>query len=413
MAKRERRADRLPDGWFKTFIEAYDIKTTDDIKNALADIVGGTIETMLQAELETDLGYAKHDVKNKATDNSRNGSSSKTLRSDLGEIEVDIPRDRDGEFEPKIVPKHQREIKGLDSQIISMYAKGMSSRDIAEHIESMYGAEISADTISRITDKILPDIKEWQNRPLKPLYSLMYFDAIHYPVRTEGAVRQRAVYIAIGVDMDGQRDVCGLWIGDAESSKYWLNCFTELKNRGVRDILICTVDGLNGFTEAIHAIYPKTDIQRCIVHQVRNAMRYVAWKELRAYTTDMKLIYQAPTEAAGLLELDRFEEKWGKKYPSALKSWRDNWIELSTFFKYTAPIRKLIYTTNRIENFNRSLRKTTKAKAAYPSDTALLKSLYLAIQDITANWGTINGWHEIFGQLNIHFGDRIKLGDYA
>ena len=224
MAKRERRADRLPEGWFKTFIEAYDIKTTDDIKNALADLVGGTVETMLQAELESDLGYAKNDSKNKATDNSRNGTSSKTLRSDLGEIEIDVPRDRDGEFEPKIVPKHQRDIKGLDSQIISMYGKGMSTRDIAKHIESLYGAEISADTISRITDKILPEIKEWQNRPLKPLYALMFFDAIHYPVRTEGMVCQRAVYIAIGVDMDGAREVCGLWIGESESSKYWLNC---------------------------------------------------------------------------------------------------------------------------------------------------------------------------------------------
>lgn len=205
--------------------------------------------------------------------------------------------------------KHQREIKGLDGQIISMYGKGKSTRDIAIHIESLYGAEISADTLSRITDNILPEIKKWQNRPLKPLYALMFFDAIHYPVRTEGMVRQRAVYIAICVDMDGDRDVCGLWICEAESNKYWLSCLNELQNRGVRDNLICTVDGLNGFTEAIHAVYPQTDIQRCIVHQVRNAMRYVSWKELRTYTADMKLIYQAATEEAGLLELDRFEEK--------------------------------------------------------------------------------------------------------
>lgn len=413
MAKRERRADRLPEGWFKTFIEAYDIKTTDDIRSALADLVGGTVESMMQAELEADLGYAKNDSKNKTTDNSRNGTSSKTLRSDLGEIEIDVPRDRDGEFEPKIVPKHQRDMKGLDSQIISMYGKGMSTRDIASHIESLYGAEISADTISKITDKILPEIKEWQNRPLKPLYALTFFDAIHYPVRTEGSVRQRAVYIAIGVDMDGGRDICGLWIGESESSKYWYACMNDLKSRGVRDILICSVDGLNGFDEAIHAVYPQADIQRCIVHQVRNSMRYVVWKDLRTYTADMKLIYNAPTEEAGLLELDRFEEKWGKKYPSALKSWRNNWCELSTFYKYPPAIRKMIYTTNRIENFNRSLRKTTKAKAAYPSDTALLKSLYLAIQDITVKWGRITGWHEMFGQLTLLFGDRIQPGDYA
>lgn len=413
MAKRERKSDRLPEGWLKGFIEAYNIKNTDDIKTALADLVGGTVETLLQAELEEDLGYAKHDSENKATDNSRNGSSSKTLRSEFGPVQVDVPRDRNGEFEPKIVPKYQRDIKGLDSQILSMYAKGMSTRDISSHIETLYGAEISADTISRITDKILPEIKEWQSRPLKPLYALMFFDAIHYPIRTEGMVRQRAVYIAIGVDMDGERDVCGLWIGESESSKYWFSCINELKSRGVRDILICSVDGLNGFNEAIRAVYPETDIQRCIVHQVRNSMRYVNWKDMKAYTTDMKRIYQAPTEQAGLLELDCFEEKWGKKYPAALKSWRNNWGELSTFYKYPPAIRKMIYTTNRIENFNRSLRKNTKSKSAYPSDTALLKSLYLAIQDITAKWGKITGWREMFSQLMIIFGDRIWPDDYT
>ncbi|MGI6545135.1 MAG: IS256 family transposase [Fastidiosipilaceae bacterium] len=412
MARRERKSDRLPEGWLQGFIEAYDIQTTDDIKEALKDLVGGTIETMMEAELETDLGYAKHDKENKKTNNSRNGSSSKTLRTEYGDVTIAVPRDRESEFEPKIVPKHQREIKGLDKQIISMYAKGMSTRDISAHIESLYGAEISAETISKITDKILPEIKEWQNRPLKPLYALMFFDAIHYPVRTEGMVRQRAVYIAIGVDMNGERDVCGLWIGEAESSKYWLSCMNEMKNRGVRDILICSVDGLSGFNEAIHAVYPQTDIQRCIVHQVRNSMRYVPYKDLKLYTSDMKRIYQAPTEEVGLMELDAFEEKWGKKYPAALKSWRDNWTELSTFFKYPPEIRKLIYTTNRIESFNRGLRKVTKSKAAYPSDTALLKSLYLAIQDITAKWGKIQGWAGIFGQLMIIFEDRIQPGDY-
>ena len=412
MVRRERKSDRLPEGWLQGFIEAYDIQTTDDIKEALKDLVGGTIETMMEAELETDLGYAKHDKENKKTNNSRNGSSSKTLRTEYGDVTIAVPRDRESEFEPKIVPKHQREIKGLDKQIISMYAKGMSTRDISAHIESLYGAEISAETISKITDKILPEIKEWQNRPLKPLYALMFFDAIHYPVRTEGMVRQRAVYIAIGVDMNGERDVCGLWIGEAESSKYWLSCMNEMKNRGVRDILICSVDGLSGFNEAIHAVYPQTDIQRCIVHQVRNSMRYVPYKDLKLYTSDMKRIYQAPTEEVGLMELDAFEEKWGKKYPAALKSWRDNWTELSTFFKYPPEIRKLIYTTNRIESFNRGLRKVTKSKAAYPSDTALLKSLYLAIQDITAKWGKIQGWAGIFGQLMIIFEDRIQPGDY-
>lgn len=410
--KRERRRNRLPEGWLQEFIKAYDIKSTDDLKVALADLVGDTVETMMQAELEADLGYAKNDSENKATDNSRNGSSPKTLRSEYGPIDIDVPRDRKSEFEPKIVPKYKRDIQGLDSQIISMYAKGMSTRDISSHIESLYGAEVSAETISKITDRILPEIKEWQNRPLKPLYAIMFFDAIHYPVRTEGLVKQRAVYIAIGIDLDGNRDVCGLWIGEAESSKYWLSLMNELKNRGVRDILIASVDGLNGFSDAIHAVYPQTDIQRCIVHQVRNSMRYVSSKDLKVYTSEMKKIYQAPTEEAGLMELDAFEEKWGKKYPAALRSWRQNWVELSTFFKYPPAIRRLIYTTNRIENFNRSLRKVTKAKAAYPSDTALLKSLYLAIQDITFKWGKTNGWHEIFGQLILIFSERIVPGDY-
>jgi len=413
MAKRERRRNRLPEGWLQEFIKAYDIKSTDDLKGALADLVGDTVESMMQAELEADLGYAKNDTENKATDNSRNGSSPKTLRSEYGAIDIEVPRDRKSEFEPKIVPKYKRDIQGLDSQIISMYAKGMSTRDISAHIESLYGAEVSAETISKITDRILPEIKEWQNRPLRPLYAIMFFDAIHYPVRTEGLVKQRAVYIAIGIDLDGNRDVCGLWIGEAESSKYWLSLMNELKNRGVRDILIASVDGLTGFSEAIHAAYPQTDIQRCIVHQVRNSMRYVSSKDLKVYTSEMKKIYQAPTEEAGLMELDAFEEKWGKKYPAAMRSWRQNWVELSTFFKYPPAIRRLIYTTNRIENFNRSLRKVTKAKAAYPSDTALLKSLYLAIQDITYKWGKTSGWHEIFGQLILIFSERIMPGDYS
>jgi len=413
MAKRERRRNRLPEGWLQEFIKAYDIQSTDDLKGALADLVGDTVESMMQAELEADLGYAKNDTENKATDNSRNGSSPKTLRSEYGAIDIEVPRDRKSEFEPKIVPKYKRDIQGLDNQIISMYAKGMSTRDISAHIESLYGAEVSAETISKITDRILPEIKEWQNRPLRPLYAIMFFDAIHYPVRTEGLVKQRAVYIAIGIDLDGNRDVCGLWIGEAESSKYWLSLMNELKNRGVRDILIASVDGLTGFSEAIHAAYPQTDIQRCIVHQVRNSMRYVSSKDLKVYTSEMKKIYQAPTEEAGLMELDAFEEKWGKKYPAAMRSWRQNWVELSTFFKYPPAIRRLIYTTNRIENFNRSLRKVTKAKAAYPSDTALLKSLYLAIQDITYKWGKTSGWHEIFGQLILIFSERIMPGDYS
>lgn len=410
MAKKRER--KLPPEFIKKFIEFYDIKNTDDIKAAMADMLGSTLQGMLESELEDDLGYSKYDYSNKNTDNSRNGHSPKTLRSEFGEIGIEVPRDRDGEFEPQIIKKNQTDIKGLDSQIISMYAKGMSNRDIEEHLRELYGIEVSATLISKITDKIVPEIREWQSRTLKGLYAIMFFDAIHYPVRTDGTVKQRAVYIAIGIDMEGKRDIVGLWIGEAESSKFWLNIMNEIKNRGVRDILIAAVDGLSGFSDAIHAVYPKTDIQRCIVHQIRNSMRYVVWKDKRTFVNDLKMVYTAATEDLALLELDKFEKKWGSKYPSSVKSWRENWNELSTFFKYPCDIRKIIYTTNSIENFNRSLRKVTKAKAAYPSEEALLKSLYLAIIDITKKWtGHRQDWSSILGQLLIFFDDRILQSD--
>lgn len=408
-SERER---KLPPEFIKQFIQAYDIKSTDDIKEAMKDMLGNTIQGMLESELEDDLGYSKYDYDNKETDNSRNGYSSKKLRSEYGEIGIDIPRDRKGEFEPQLIKKHQTELKGLDGQIISMYAKGMSNRDIEDHIRDLYGLEVSPTLISKITDRIVPEIREWQSRPLKGIYAIVFFDAIHYPVRTDGTVKQRAVYISIGIDMDGHRDVLGIWIGEAESSKFWLSIMNEIKNRGTRDILIAAVDGLTGFSDAIHTAYPKTDIQRCIVHQIRNSMRYVPWKEKKEFTKDLKLVYTASTEDKALLELDRFEEKWGAKYPSVIRSWRNNWSELSTFFKYPESIRKIIYTTNAIENFNRNLRKVTKAKAAYPSEEALLKSLYLAISDITKKWtGHRQDWCSILGQLIIYFEDRIAQAD--
>lgn len=410
MAKKRER--KLPPEFIKQFIEFYGIKNTDDIKTAMADMLGSTLQGMLEGELEDDLGYGKYDYTNKNTENSRNGYSPKTLRSEFGEVDIDVPRDRNGEFEPQIIKKNQTDIKGLDGQIISMYAKGMSNRDIEDHLRQLYGIDVSATLISKITDKIVPEIREWQSRALKSLYAIMFFDAIHYPVRTDGVVKQRAVYIAIGIDMEGARDVLGLWIGEAESSKFWLNIMNEIRNRGVRDILIAAVDGLSGFSDAIHAVYPKTDVQRCIVHQIRNSMRYVSWKEKREFTGDLKRVYAATTEDLALLELDRFEEKWGSKYPSTIKSWRENWSELSTFFKYPGDIRKIIYTTNSIENFNRSLRKVTKAKAAYPSEEALLKSLYLAISDITRKWtGHRQDWNSILGQLLIFFDERILQSD--
>jgi Transposase and inactivated derivatives len=295
-----------------------------------------------------------------------------------------------------------------------MYAKGMSNRDIEEHLRDLYGVDASPALITRITDKILPEIKEWQGRMLKSVYPILFMDAIHYPVRKDGVVAQRAVYIAIGIDLEGQKNVLGLWIGDNESSKFWLGIMNELKNRGVRDILIASVDGLSGFSDAIRAVFPQAEIQRCIVHQIRNSTRYISYKDLKEFIADLKHVYQALTEELALINLDKLDDKWGKKYPAAIRSWRNNWTELSTYFKYPPEIRKIIYTTNAIENFNRGLRKTTKTKAAWSSEDALLKALYLTIRDMTKKWtGKIQGWGQILDQLMIYFEGRITERELA
>jgi len=403
---------KLPNELLDQLIKEYNIKDTDDIKNMLKDLMGSTIQRMLNSELDDELGYEKYDVQNKETDNSRNGYSKKTVRSEYGEIELDIPRDRNGEFEPQIVKKNQTEIKGIEGQIISMYAKGMSNRDIETHLQELYGIEVSPTLISKITDRILPEIKEWQSRMLRSVYPIVFMDAIHYSVRKDGIVVKKAVYIAIGIDIEGQKEILGMWIGEAESSKFWLSIMNEIKNRGVRDILIASVDGLNGFSEAIRAVFPMTEIQRCIVHQIRNSTKFISYKDLKPFTADLKPIYKAATETLALQELDAFDSKWGTKYPNAVRSWRNNWEELSAFFKYPQEIRKIIYTTNAIENFNRQLRKVTKTKSAYPSDEALIKALYLAVRDITKKWsGRIQGWGTILDQLMIYFDGRISERD--
>ena len=405
---------RLPNELLDQLIKEYNIKDTDDIKNMLKDLMGSTIQRMLNSELDDELGYEKYDTQNKETDNSRNGFSKKTVRSEFGEVDLDIPRDRNGEFEPQIVKKHQTEIKGIEGQIIALYGKGMSNRDIESHLNELYGIEVSPTLISKITDRILPEIKEWQNRMLKSVYPIVFMDAIHYSVRKDGIVVKKAVYIAIGIDLEGQKDILGMWIGEAESSKFWLGIMNEIRNRGVRDILIASVDGLTGFPDAIRAVYPHTEIQRCIVHQIRNSTRYISYKDLKAFTADLKPIYKAATESLALQELDTFDARWGSKYPNAVRSWRNNWEEISVFFKYPEEIRKIIYTTNAIENFNRQLRKVTKTKSAYPTDDALMKSLYLAIRDIIKKWtGRVQGWGLILDQLMIYFEGRITDRDLA
>ena len=393
---------------FKTLIEDYNIKDTNDIKDMLKDLLSGTIQTMLEAEIENELGYAKHSMKDKATSNARNGHSKKTVRSEYGNLDLDIPRDRNAEFEPQIIPKYQREITGIEGQILSLYAKGMSNRDIEDHLNNLYGIDVSPSMISKITDKIIPEIREWQSRQLEDVYPIVFMDAIHYSVRKDGVVVKKAVYLAIGIDKEGRKEVLGFWIGENESSKYWLNVLNELKNRGVQDILIMSVDNLKGFSEAISSVFPKTEIQKCVVHQIRNSIRYISYKDAREFTSDLKEMYNAPTLEQAEFKLDELEEKWGKKYMAVINSWRSNWNELTTYFKYDTKIRKLIYTTNPIESLNRQLRKYTKTKSLYPTDEALMKSVYLSLKEATRKWtGRIPGWGEIYSQLSIYFEGRI------
>jgi putative transposase len=398
----------LPKEVIKNLIKEYDLKDTKDINNMLKDLFAETIEEMLKAELDEELGYSKYDYKNKSGDNSRNGSSKKRVKFERGPIELSIPRDRNGEFEPQIVKKNQTDVSSIEDQILSMYAKGMTNRDIESHITELYGIGASPTLISRITDKILPLAKEWQNRSLDDIYAIVFMDAIHYNVRKDGAVVKKAAYILIGVNLEGEKDVLGIWIGENESAKFWLGVLTDIKNRGVKDILISSVDGLTGFSEAIRAVFPQTQVQRCIIHQIRNSTKYVSYKDLKAFVADLKEIYQAPTEEAALEALFLLEKKWSAKYPHAVKSWQSNWDELSTYFKYPPEIRKIIYTTNSIESYNRQLRKVTKSKSIFPTDDALFKMLYLATMDITKKWtGRIQNWGLIRSQLNIHFEERI------
>ena len=393
---------------FKALIEDYGIKDTNDIKDMLKDLMSGTIQTMLEAEIEHELGYAKNSVSEKNTSNSRNGYSKKTVRSEYGNINLDIPRDRNAEFEPQIIPKYQREITGIEGQILSLYAKGMSSRDIEEHLNNLYGIDVSPSMISKITDKIIPEIREWQSRQLEDVYPVVFMDAIHYSVRKEGIVVKKAVYLAIGIDREGRKEVMGFWIGENESSKYWLNILNELKNRGVQDILIMSVDNLKGFSEAISSVFSRTEIQKCIVHQIRNSIRHISYKDVREFASELKEMYNAPTLEQAENRLDVLEEKWGKKYMAVINSWRSNWNELTTYFKYDTKIRKLIYTTNPIESLNRQLRKYTKTKSLYPTDEALMKSVYLSLKEATKKWtGRIPGWGEIYSQLSIYFEGRI------
>ena len=393
----------------REFLKDNPLKDGNDINALMRDLMAEILEGSLDAELEEELGYSRYDYKNKETENSRNGFTPKTLRTSYGDLPIDVPRDRAGDFEPQLVKKHQKNLtQDIEDKIISMYAKGMTTNDIETHIRDLYDVEMSDSTISRITDKILPIAKEWQSRPLESVYAVVFMDAIHFHVRSEGQIVKKAVYIAIGVGLDGIRDVLGMWIGENESAKFWLSVMNGLKNRGVSDILIACVDGLTGFPSAIGAVYPQTELQQCIIHQIRNSTRFVSYKDLKELMADLKRVYAAPNEETALYELDSFDEKWGRKYPKIGQSWRTSWPNLSTYFKYPQEVRTLIYTTNAIEGFNRQLRKVTKSRSVFPSDDSLFKMLYLAMIDITKKWtGRRQDWGKIHSQLEIYFADRL------
>lgn len=393
----------------RELLQVSNVSSMVDIQNLFKETIAEFMENSLDAELDDELGYSKYDYRSKDTDNSRNGHSGKTLRTSFGEVDISVPRDRKGEFEPQVLKKNQTSIsQDIEEKILSMYAKGMTTGDIEAHIRDIYGVEVSDTTVSRITDKILPIAKEWQQRPLEAVYAVVFLDAIHYHVRSEGQIVKKAVYIAIGIDLDGKKDVLGMWVGENESAKFWATVLNGLKNRGVEDIFIACTDNLTGFSAAIEAVFPKAEIQNCIVHQLRNSSKYVSYKDLKALMADLKAVYAAVDEPSALTALDTFSERWDQKYPKISQSWRENWANLSTYFKYPQEVRRLIYTTNTIEGFNRQLRKVTKSKSVFPTDDSLLKMLYLAMVNITKKWtGRRQDWSMIHAQMAVYFADRM------
>ena len=387
-------------------LEEYDIQSAEDIQEALKDLLGGTIKEMMEAEMDDHLGYSKSERSD--NDDYRNGYKTKRVNSSYGSMEIEVPQDRKSTFQPQVVKKRQKDISDIDQKIISMYAKGMTTRQISETIEDIYGFETSEGFISDVTDKILPQIEDWQNRPLDEIYPILYIDAIHYSVRDNGIIKKLAAYVILGINTEGKKEVLSIHVGTNESAKYWLSVLNELKNRGVKDILIICADGLTGIKEAINAAYPKTEYQRCTVHQVRNTLKYVPDKDRKAFATDLKTIYHAPNEEQARTALDRVHEKWTPKYPNSMKRWYDNWDAISPIFKFSSDVRKVIYTTNAIESLNSTYRKLNRQRSVFPSDTALLKALYLATFEATKKWTmSIRNWGKVYGELTIMYEDRL------
>jgi len=386
---------------------AKTIKTEGDLNDFRRMLTKVTVETALNAELDEHLGYGKHQSSD--ADNSRNGYTSKHLKTEDGQFELNTPRDRDGSFEPKLVKKQQTRFTSMDDKILSLYAKGMTTRDIVATFKEMYDADVSASLISKVTDSVLERVVEWQSRPLEAIYPIVYLDCIAVKIRQDKQVINKAVYLALGVNLDGHKELLGMWLSENEGAKFWLNVLTELQNRGVKDILIACVDGLKGFPDAINAAFPKAQVQLCIVHMVRNSVKYVPWKDYKPVTTDLKKIYRSATEDEALLALEQFGERWDDKYPQISRSWRSHWENLNTLFKYPEDIRRAIYTTNAIESLNSVIRKAIKKRKLFPTDASATKVIYLAIMDASKKWTMpIRNWKPAMNRFMIEFEDRLK-----
>ena len=403
---RKRKLNENKKNIIASLIEEYDIQTAADVQEALKDLLGGIIQEMMEAELDNHLGYESYE----RSDNPdyRNGTKPKTLRSTVGEIPIAVPKDRDGDFEPKVVPKYKKDISDIESKVISLSAKGLTTRQISSVIEDIYGCEISEGMVSNITDKIMPDIEAWQNRPLSAVYPIVFVDCIHFSVRDEHIVKKLAAYIILGISIDGHKEVLSITVGENESAKFWLSVLNSLKNRGVKDIFVLCADGLSGIKESIATAFPKTEYQRCIVHQVRNTLKYVANKDMKEFAKDLKTIYHAADEKTGYEQMLKVKEKWDAKYPNAMERWVNNWDVISPIFKFSETVRKVIYTTNAIESLNSTYRRLNSQRSVFPSDTALLKALYLSTFEATKKWTMpLRNWGRVYGELSIMYSDRI------
>ena len=407
--------EKVPAELMKEYVNSQKFTSTTEIMEAMKAMFGDVLQQVMEAELDTKLGYEKsertsNDDESSLSKNYRNGHSKKTVKTQLGEVTINVPRDRNGEYEPSIIGKYSRNADGMEEKILSLYSCGMSQRDISEQIKNLYDVEISPELVSKISEKIMPEVTAWQNRPLNSIYPFVFMDAIHYKVKENHQYVTKAAYVVLGINMDGCKDILGIWIGEHESAKFWLNVLNDLKNRGVQSVYIFCVDGLTGFREAISSVYPKAQIQRCIIHQIRSSTKFVSYKDIKKLMSDLKTVYQAINEEEALNNLMKFKETWGKTYPSCVKSWEENWDILSTFFAYPAEVRKIIYTTNIIEGLNRQFRSITKTKPSFTNDDSLRKMLYLASKKIVEHWTSrCRNWDQVLNQLDIMFSEQ-KVG---